>query len=209
MAFTTSSDSVALESLVGPMMLDVPYPIAEQALRWSAIEFCERTRCWANRLVRPVAAGAAKVSLFPADEAVITDITEVRWAGVLLSPVSRVAAEALRVESVGSPPLGYFRSDPETLVLSPVPSEAGEVSALLALTPTREAREIPRFLVDLYGEAVEQGARARLLAMAHRPWGNPSLGEFYRQQFELQVARVAIQSDKEGTRLPLRSALNF
>lgn len=204
MAYTTADDTISLESLVGPMMLDCPYPIAEQGLRFAAIEFCERTRCYANVQEKTVAGGAKSVLLSPGDDALISEITLVEWNGKGIDPITQEIAEQIRLRATTGVPEGYYRSNPETLVLVPLPGASGTLKVEMLLTPTRTATSIPRFLYDLHWDAIENGAKARLMGSPNRPWSNAQMALFHKQQFETLVGSYSILADKDGTRRPLR-----
>lgn len=206
MAYTTETDTVTLESMVGPLMLDCPEPIVMQALRWAAIEFCERTRLWAN--TQTVTTSLSVAPLMPLDDATITDVQDVRWSGKSLTPVSqREAADLLQATPTGTPSV-YFRPDLETLTMAAAPDASGTLSVTMILAPTRTAKSIPVFLHAQHLDAIEAGARYRLMRMTNRPWFDPLWSDF-RAQFEGLVGSYSIRADKDGTRRPLRSTLNF
>lgn len=209
MAYTTADDTISLESLVGPMMIDCPYPIAEQALRFAAIEFCERTRCYANTQEKTVTGGAKSVLLSPGDDALISEITLVEWNGKEIDPITKEIADQIKLRAATGVPEGFYRSNPETLVLAPLPEASGTLNVELLLTPTRTATSIPRFLYDFHWDAIESGAKARLMESPNRPWSNAQLALFHKQQFETLVGTYSIRADKDGTRRPLRVKPTF
>lgn len=206
MAYTTETDTVTLESMVGPLMLDCPEPIVIQALRWASIEFCERTRLWANS--QTIITSKGVVPLEPMDDATVTDLREVCWAGKPIEPVTQAAAAALILDKPTGSPLGYYRPAPDSLGLAPAPDAAGEVRVTMILAPTRTATTLPAFLHSQHLDAIEAGARYRLMKMTNRPWFDPLWSDF-RAQFEGLVGSYSIRADRDGTRRPLRSTLNF
>lgn len=200
-------DSISIESLVGPMMLDVPIPIAVQAVAFAAIEFCERTLCWSNALSRSVS--TRSMALTPEDDGLIMDVSGVTWDGMPLTPLTREQADHIRVHEPTGIPQGYYRPGPDTLTVSPDPVSPGVLSVTLLLAPVRTATTLPRMLYDLYWDAIESGAKFRLLSQAHRPWGDPGSALFYKQQFEMLVGSFSACAGKDGTRKPLRTAPSF
>lgn len=209
MAYTNADDTISLESLVGPMMLDCPYPIAEQGLRLAAIEFCERTKCYANVQTKTVGTGIQSIALSPKDDALITDIILVEWNGKRIDPITQEEADEIRLRTTTGKPSGYYRPNPAAIVLVPAPEASGTLKVEMSLTPTRSAGSIPKFLSDYHGDALEHGAKARLLAQTNRPWGDGNLAAYHKQQFEILVGSYSIRADKDGTRKPLRVKPNF
>lgn len=209
MAYTNADDTISLESLVGPMMLDCPYPIAEQGLRFAAIEYCDRTKCYANLQTKTVKAGSLATILTPSDDALIKEIVEVRWNGVLIEPITKQEADDLVIANTTGVPSGYYRPNPQAIVLATTPSTDGVLKVELILSPTRTASSIPQFLYDEHWDAIEHGAKARLMSTPDRPWTDLQLAAYHRGEFEKLVGTGSIRADKDGTRLPLRVKLNF
>lgn len=201
----SAEDSITLESLVGPLMLDCPIPIASQGVLWAAIEFCERTRAWSNQLSRTVNAGTQHIALTPDDDGSIVYLDNVRWDGDLLQPVTRQESQDLDYDR----PFGFYRANPETLSLAPAAGSQGVLTLTMILAPLRNATAIPRMLYDLYWDAIEANALYRLMKVPSRPWSDPNQAVFYKQEFERLVGTHSIVADKDGTQKPLRVATNF
>ena len=201
----SAEDSITLESLVGPMMLDCPIPIASQGILWAAIEFCERTRAWSNQQSRTVNAGTQHIALTPEDDGSIIYIDNVRWDGDRLNPVTRQESQDLDYDQ----PFGFYRPNPETLSLAPAASAQGVLTLTLVLAPLRNATTIPKMLYDLYWDAIEANALWRLMKVPNRPWSDPNQAVFYKQEFERLVGTYSIVADKDGTQKALRVATDF
>ena len=209
MAYTNADDTISLSSLVGPMMLDIPYPIAQQGILWSAIEFCDRTKFYSNIQTINLANGIQNVTLSPNDDALIADIIEVEWNGKKVDPISRADADALTLITTSGPPQGYYRPNPEAITLVPATDVGGTLKVVMSLTPTRTATSIPKFLYDYHWDAIEHGAYYQLMKMSNRPWADPAMASYHRQQFECLIGTYSMRADKDGTRLPLRVKTNF
>ena len=205
----SSEDSISIESLVGPMMLDCPIPIAAQGILYAAIEFCERPRCWSNQQSRTVNAGVQNIILSPEDDGLITDVDNVVFAGTKLEPSARDIAEQMRLSNPLGTPWVYYRPNPETLSLAPAPDASGSLSLTMYLAPLRNATTLPRMLFDLYWDAIESGALWRLLKIPNRPWSDPAQAGFYKQEFERVTGSYAARAGKDGTTMPLRTTPNF
>ena len=205
----TSEDTVSIESLVGPMMLDCPIPIASQGILWAAIEFCERTKCWMNTQTKTVNAGAQHIALTPDDDGLIMAIDEVTWDGGLLSAVTRQDADQILVKEPSGTPYAYYRPNPETLSLAPAAASQGTLSVTMYLAPLRTATTLPRMLYDLYWDAIEPGALWRLMKVPNRPWSDPNQAVFHKQEFERLTGSYSARAGKDGTGLPLRTTPDF
>ena len=204
----TPDESISIESLVGPMMLDCPIPIASQGILWAAIEFCERTRCWSNQQTRTVKAGAQHVALSPDDDGLIMDVDAVTWEGKNLAPITRQEADQIAVSEPTGIPKAYYRPNPETLSLAPAAEAQGTLSVTMYLAPIRTATTLPRFLYDLYWDAIEPGALWRLMKVPNRPWSDPNQAIFHKQEFERLVGSYSARAGKDGTTQPLRVKTN-
>lgn len=201
----SAEDSINLESLVGPMMLDCPIPIASQGILWAAIEFCEKTRAWSNQQKRTVSAGTQHIALTPEDDGSIIYIDDVRWNGDALHPVTRHESQDIDY----TVPYGYYRPNPETLSLAPAANAQGTLTLTMFLAPLRNATSIPRMLYDLYWDAIEAGALWRLMKVPNRPWTDMNQAIFYQGQFERLVGSYSVVAGKDGTQKPLRTSLSF
>lgn len=205
----TSEDTVSIESLVGPMMLDCPIPIASQGILWAAIEFCERTRCWSNPQTKIVKAGTKNIALLPDEDGLIMDVNNVRWNDTFLSPITRQEADQIAVNEPTGIPQGYYRPNPETLALAPAAASQGTLTVTMYLSPTRQATTLPRMLYDLYWDAIEPGALWRLMKVPNRPWSDPNQAVFHKQEFERLVGSYSARASKDGTTQPLRVTPDF
>ena len=205
----TAEDKVCIESLVGPMMLDCPIPIASQGILWAAIEFCERTRCWWIDQTKIVNSGRQHVPLSPMEDGLIMDVDNVTWDGGLLSAVTRQDADQILVKEPTGTPYAYYRPNPETLSLSPAAASQGALSVTMYLAPLRTATTLPRFLYDLYWDAIEPGALWRLMKVPNRPWSDPNQATFHKQEFERLIGSYSARAGKDGTTVPLRVAPDF
>lgn len=205
----TSADTVSIESLVGPMMLDCPIPIASQGILWAAIEFCERTRCWHESKSITVNAGTQHVALTPTATGLIMDVGEVTWGDSLLSPVTRQDADQILVKEPTGEPYAFYRPNPGTLSLAPVATSQGALGLTMYLSPVRTATTLPKMLYDLYWDAIEPGALWRLMKVPNRPWTDANQAVFQKQEFERLVGSYSARSGKDGTTLALRTHPDF
>lgn len=68
----------------------------------------------------------------------------------------------------------------------------------VALRPTRQATEIPDWIVSNYSDIVAHGALYRLQTNPTKEWGNPQAAGFHYDQFRAGVARAKISTVRSG-----------
>ena len=85
-----------------------------------------------------------------------------------------------------APQVFYVEPD-ETLVIKPIPDDeaAGTANMLVKciLTPALTATTAPTHIYNNWLEVIGQGVAARVMAMAGKKWYNPSLANYYRDQY--------------------------
>jgi len=169
-----------------------------QALRQSAIEFCERTRCWRHRAeIDLTEQGQAIVA---PDESEIHEIERAEFNDMRLTPVQfdDVPFEDIDT-SAGTTPAMITQ---ETFnQVSIVPFEAGTLKVSLILKPRHgddmqigadgflqnAYDSVPAFLHSRYSETIAAGAIARLLVMPQQPFTNPDLAMLHGRRFDQGV----------------------
>lgn len=213
MPYYAAVNTVNITDLVGQLMIDAPHPITEIALLRTAIEYCSKTRCWANTQTMSVASGNANVTLVPFDDANISDIINIYYtdsSGVVYpDPINKIQADYLNNEYSNKVVSGYYRSEPNTIVLAPIPIEDIVLSVDLVLIPLRTALTLPEFLYNEHWDAIEAGAKYRLCGQLNRPWGDPNTASWCKAQFEALMGTGNALFGKDGTRKPLRSGVQF
>lgn len=179
--------------LVRPHVPDASTPAVEQALRLSAIDFCERTRAWRQvTTVTLSTQGQAVVapsfaSIFEIESATYNNETE-------LKPTQYSSFEQAEFAEEATPEY-ITQVRPDTVAV--VPFATGTLTLSLFLRP-RHDREfdigddgrtediyarVPQFLLTQHAEHIAAGALYRLFITPGKKYTNDKLAAVYRQQF--------------------------
>jgi hypothetical protein len=185
--------------LLLPNAPGVPDPVAIQALRLAAVQFCERTRCWRHVITRRI---TRETSCVVAPEyASIHEIESAFHNGRKLTPTQfsqfdeETTLEPGAVATTG--PANYITQVAPDEV-SVMPFEAGELKLTLFLKPRAvldldpdaayfdedEGNVVPTFLVVQHAEALVAGALYRILNLPNQKFTNPARGGEYFLTFE-------------------------
>lgn len=189
-----------------PMVLSsapaCPDPTAEQWIRQAAIEFCTRTRVWRETDEFEADGHPIEVVAVPANAA-LHEIEAAWFNGHEL--------EAARYKTVGTlsggTPRYLTQIGPDRFNLTP--PEAGTFRVNMFLKPSREADELPDFLLEHYEQTIADGALARILSLPEQGWTNPQLAAAHRQSFDADVNRLSASNIRGQQRAPVRSRSQF
>lgn len=206
--------TIAYVDLLPYLLIEVPgcsEPLAEQAVREAVIEFCQLSNLWRYRC-DPVTVKAGQAD-YDLDD-LPRDTTLARLMSVFidddkLEPTSEDwLDENLRGWRTGTGRAQfYMQIDPSYMTLVPTP-DATSIKGMhitVAVQPSRESTEFPRWINDQYQEALLMGVKARLLKQQGQPWYNPQLSEFYRGRFVLAAGTAADVSARSLVRTRLRT----
>jgi len=184
----------ALQDLTGNLLLaapGVPEPLAEARYLDAAREFFRRSLAWVEKV--PVAADLtlntpAGAEAFDARRALLDDRRLIKATRVQMQDL----APENRVE--------YFRIAANKIHLAGDPTEdvSGRLTVYANLRPTREAAEIPDEIADEFGEHLENGAIARLLALPGRAWTDASTATYHWRLFLDAADEWAARGVDEG-----------
>ena len=176
--------------------------MATNALRNTCIELYQKS--WIKTLsVSPitVVAGTAAYALTPPTNMQIVGIKEVYFNGTSLNAIAGTEATNASHDwntDVGEVN-GYMFLDGSTLRLYRSPTVNGVLNVVMALAPTRSSTEIDTYVYDLYSEAIAAGAKARLMAIPHKPYSDAGTGITYRAQFAAAVKDARWRAYKAST----------
>lgn len=172
---------------VVPSAFGVPEPMAIQALRFAAIEFCRRTDIVQRILTVNVVASTQDYAVAVPTDMVFSRVIDAFWQGNLLKPVAPASVEAdtaLRGATVGTAllrtgsPQFYFQKGPSdaTLSLAPVPdtSLTGGLTIKASFVPTMAATQVEDVLFDEWCLTIASGALAYLQNIPGQPFSAPS-----------------------------------
>jgi hypothetical protein len=187
-------------SLVMPYCAGVPHPMMEQALRLSAAEFCERTRCWRYLTTRTIS--REESTIVAPSYATIFEIESATFDGLRLEPTQYTQLDQgldPLADNTGQP---YYISqknlnsvvlipppaDPATLVLSLFlkPKVMNDLPVASAYAPNTDDdyNVVPEFMLVQYGEAIAAGALTRLLSIPGQSFTDPNRASGFFAIFE-------------------------
>lgn len=181
-----------------PFMSNPPLPAVDDALRDSAIEFCDRTRVLNEVTERlPVSAGTGDIDIdSPDSELVIAQVISVYTPTGKLTPKTKRELEEIfptgwPFASVDSAELlKYWLSTVRsTIRLVPYPTFSAPeiIAAAVAYKPSREAASLPDELYEHYAEAIAAGAMARLHAHPHASYADAARIAAYRGLYDSAI----------------------
>lgn len=195
--------------LILPRAPGCPEPIALDAIRQAAIEFCERTKLW--RDTDQFYADEFGDIMAPA-QSVIHHIEEARFDGHRLEPIAVQELNARYPDydwktQTGDQPKFVTQLHPDTVKI--VPAWTGYLELTLLLKPSNDAQEIPNFIIDQYARTIADGALAEILMIPGAPYTNPQGGAMYSQRFQQRLDALQAMSIKGQQRAPIRTTPSY
>jgi len=177
--------------LVRPHVQGCPNPLIVQELRMAAIDFCQKTKAWRERVTTAIY--RQDRSVCPLDYAEIHEIEKAEFSdGSNTWPLQPVPFLLTDIEdrdtTTEGAPQYITQSAPDTVSILPFGTGTLTLHAIMkpqstpkygvSGTTTRQAIQnvIPTFLAAQYGEVLAHGALSRLLTMSGVPWAQPQLG---------------------------------
>lgn len=178
--------------LVQVYAASAPWPTMLAQLRRSAIEFCERTRCW--RHVVSIDINLQDEIVVAPGYSAIHEFETVEFDGEPLTPLQYTDGQDMAGED--GVPRYITQKNPNTVRL--LPFKAGKLDLTLFLKPIEghahfaQAGEypqddydlVPDFLYSNHAEAIAAGALVRILTIPGQGFTNPDLAAMFAQRFE-------------------------
>lgn len=177
---------------VKPLVPGCPDPMVERAVCDAAVEFCELTQAFTERLALTTTPGTATYTVdsqagVPGMVQAVT-LGERVLAPVFLEALTNAYGEAWK-DHTGTP--RYYIGDGEDqLRLYPTPDTAEVGTMTLAVRPGRSDTEWDDRLYERYGETIADGALARLFNQVSAPWVDPGAAMQRRQRFLQGINKV-------------------
>lgn len=164
----------------------------ERTIREAATEFFERSMTW---IVQQDAATLPKgVETYDLDLPTNTRLVvvgSVKYGSKELTGMHRDDMDRTPTDwtKVTGSPMVYLYNDEASIRLYPIPdaTSTDQMNVRFAVTPTRDATEMPDILGERYYEAILYGARFRLAKMPGNPWTNPGNATMNQQLFEQKI----------------------
>lgn len=200
-----------------PELSGVPQPLALNAIRNAAIEFCERSRVWTEdaAAMDSVATQAVYNFVSPVTDTDVIGVMQAFYNGseifpktsaqmaALLSDVGTTYVSAIPWKDQTGVPKYYLIERPDQFTLAPFPDESivSAIKMKVILKPTRAATGMEQWIFDKYFMQIAAGTKARLCAMPGKPWSSPDLVSYYGSIFESGILAASVATS--GThRLP-------
>ncbi|KIO48192.1 hypothetical protein [Nitrosospira sp. NpAV] len=194
--------------LVMPALPGCPFTMVDNALRQSAIVFCEQSLAWRfHHPEVPVMAGTAEYAFVPPAGAAVHCITRAALNGEEIE--SHVGESGIPIQnwaSCSGMPL-YVLGGATAATLAPIPDAAGVLTMTVALKPSANSTGIDDALFSEFWEPVMHGALAQLLLLPKKPYTHAQLAAYHQQQFDITTAAAGMRVARNYTRAPLRTAI--
>lgn len=194
--------------LVMPELPGCPLVVADNALRQSAISFCEQALAWRwDHPGIPVVAGTATYPFTPPAGAAVHGIIHAALDGRKITSntgESDIGVASWRDQS-GTP--AYILGGPAAATLVPNPDAAGILAMTVALKPSSSSAGIDDTQFNEYRDTIIHGALARLMLSPKKPYTHAQLAAYHQQQFSIGTAAAGLRVARSYTRAPLRTTI--
>jgi hypothetical protein len=186
---------------VAPDVSGCPKSVMRNAVRNSAIEFCNESRAWRTQITDiTTAIGTKTYSLtVPTDSEVIM-VSRLLIVGDVrpLPTLSNKHLNRYKIATDNGRPNFYNSEIPGQVSFYPTPDAIYTGEVFCVLKPTKASLEGPDFLFNDWLDAIAAGAKARLMAMAGRPWTNVKLVKLHRATFVRGYVEARIRDAKSN-----------
>ncbi|MDO8310528.1 MAG: hypothetical protein Q7T25_01165 [Sideroxyarcus sp.] len=203
---------VSYQSLVDGGHLDVPgvpEPVAINALRKAAIEFCDRSRAWVtDHDPIDLIAEEATYQFSPNNGTVVVRVEEAWVSGKDISPTTRLDVQRYaNWTSLTGTPTHYLQENTEEIILfqKPASSMAEALTMKVSLKPSRRSTGIEGWLVEKYLDEIVHGALWRLLEMPSKPWSEGNSAMYHKGAFDAAIISAQLAAQKGLGKAPLRT----
>jgi hypothetical protein len=187
---------------VMPMVPGCPDPLAQQAIRAAAIDFCVRTDIIQRVITADATINVEDYTITPPSDMQLARILSVSWQGRVLTPVSPDLVTqdvVLRGANVGTAtvvsedPLYFFQKMPNDpgFSLYPIPKATLTLGLTVkaSFSPTNAATTVDDPLWDDWVDDIGAGAIAQLMTMPGQPFSS-SNARTYALAFRDAVTRA-------------------
>lgn len=194
--------------LIMPDLPGCPFMVVDNALRQSAISFCEQSLAW--RWDHPdisVAGGMAAYAFAPPAGAAVHSIIHAALDGKEIE--SHAGESSINIADwrhrSGTP--RYVLGGPTAVMLAPSPDTAGILRMIVALKPSPVSPGIDDSQFNEYREAIIHGGLARLMLSPKKPYTDAQLAAYHQQQFSIKTAAAGLRVSRSYMRAPLLTAI--
>ncbi len=185
-----------------------PQEAQTNALRQSAITFCECSMVWEyDHPDVPIVNGTARYLFDPPDDAVVHLVTHAEFNERELEV--NVMEHDIRIwnwrNKTGFPE--YVLGGPLAFTLAPKPDIDGTLTLDVILKPSHIATGIEDFIFNEYAEPIVHGAKARLMRSPKKPYTDMGLSTYYESMFRIETARAGLRASRDHSRAPVETRL--
>lgn len=195
-----------------PYFPGIPEPLAINAVRNAAIEFCDRTDwLFYTPIMQDLIANENEYDLtldVPVDHTVAR--VQAVWCNQL-QVYAKSEDDLRRLYGLDwrrqyGRPIYYTQYTPDTIVLVPMSTvnSSQALSFTLILRPTRDSTTCDSSLHERWVEVIAYGARMRLHEAAGHAYENPQLAEKYRALFKTGINQAIVERTRGLSRTNLR-----
>lgn len=186
---------------VQPHAPNCPTPTLRNAIRESAIEFCEKSLVITVMLTPiPLVDATQSYAITPPEFMRMVEITEIFGPQLPLTPVTMRQMIELYPNwqtAQGNVPAYYMMLDSASVTVVPIPTNPPadyQITPRIAVAPTMTAAVVHDDLYNRFSRAIAHGAKYRLKSMTNQPWSDPKGAvddyAFYRN--EIDDARIEV-----------------
>jgi hypothetical protein len=198
--------------LVAPHLPGCPAVAMDNALRQSAIAFCEQSLAW--RFDHPpiaVESGVAAYPFAPPVGSVVHAILQATLDGreITCGAGGCDMAERNSGGSLSAMPSypSYIFGGTGFLTLVPEPAANGSLALTAALKPSPTSTGVGEREFDEYRETIVHGALSRLMSSPKKPYTHLQLASYHQEQFGIKTGAAAMREGRGCTRTPLRTRI--
>lgn len=194
--------------LVMPGLPGCPFVMVDNALRQSAMVFCEQSLAWRfNHPDIPVIAGTAEYAFLPPADAAVHCVTHAVLNGEEIETHTGESGIAIwNWRNQSGTPL-YVLGGATAVTLVPIPDTAGILTMVVALKPSASSTGIDDTLFNEFRESIIHGALAQLMLSPEKPYTNAQLATHHQRQFGISTAAAGMRVARSYTRAPLRTTI--
>jgi hypothetical protein len=181
------------------MAIGVPYPVAVQAVRDTAIEFCRDSLFLRSSLdAVTLESGVYEYDLDPYEgsQARIVRVFDMWVDGARIYPYSVFDLQRTNEDwqTKEGQPSGYTMLSENKIRLYPIPDAASTLTGYAGIAPTRSATSLDDTLVDRWMDGIVSGALARVIAVPRQPYSDANAAIYHRSVFvsQVQAARIEV-----------------
>lgn len=170
-------------------------PFTEAMIKRAAIEFCKESWVWKHVCdAQDVTVSEGTYDLDIPNASSVATVMDVLLSGVPLEAkeIGWLNANVPTWLTDAATPRYYTQTEPEKLMLAPVPSEttAGALTVTVALQPSQSASGLPEWIFNKFPYEITDGALAKLMLVPGKPWTDLAGGVDRRAKFEAAIANA-------------------